>query len=478
MRTPSKYQEAIYAWIEAACLKPRAALVVDAKAGSGKSTTIVETLKLIPATQSVLFLAFNRHIADELKRRVPENVEAATMNSFGWRALRAAVRGVLLNDDKTDNIIKDEVPDREEQKAWRGAIKRLVSLKKATRLSAEEIIKKYDLELPTDARFMEACGRVWKKAVDQCMVADFDDQVFQVVTRKLEIPTYDWVMVDESQDLSQVQIDLVKRIAPRIVAVGDPHQGIYAFRGADLDAMTKIKEAIGADVLPLSISYRCPKEVVRDAQRLVPEIEWAPEAKEGIVETIQAKDLLAQVRAKDWVLCRTTAPLVKECLRAIVAGIKASVKGRDIGQQIIGLIDKIAKTDAVDVATFQDLLGAYGRRETERLEAAGRDVQLQALQDRIDSIEALSEGARTVGDVKRRIASVFSDEASPGVTFATVHRSKGLETLNVFIIRPDLMPFPKAKTEAQMRQEKNLKYVAITRAQERLVWVAKDPADK
>jgi DNA helicase II / ATP-dependent DNA helicase PcrA len=484
----SHYQLDFFKALEELAAAPSGAIVLDAKAGSGKTSTSVEGNSRLPRTMRVLALAFNKHIQEEFRARMPAHVEVATLNGFGWRALRSARRYVQLDENKTFNVLDRLITDDRQRKSWSGSIKKIIGLKKASLRrvdgklvtdSVNDILKLHDIEVPEDPKFMEVAAQAWKDVIAMRGVADFDDQVFQVVQSDLAVPTYDLVFVDECQDLNPVQIELVRKCAPRIVAVGDPNQAIYGFRGAAPDAVDKLVAATGARVMPLSICYRCPRAVVREAQAIVPTIEWAPNAPEGVVDTIDYVDLRTQVKAGDWVLCRTTAPLVRTCMKFLVDGIKASVKGRDIGDQIVMLIDKVNRgSDGTPIEDFVARLQNWYSIEQRRLEAAQRDEQLQALEDRVETIHALAEGARTVGDVKARIANVFRDAASPGVNFATAHRSKGLEADNVFILRPDLMPFPKAKQEWQLKQEMNLRYVAITRAMKRLAWVRKDPKEK
>lgn len=493
----STLQEACFKAVRQLSLAEDGAIVVEAGPGSGKTTTGIEMLKCVLSSQRVLFLAFNKHIAEELKRRVPPNVEAATVNSFGFRAVRAAWRQVKLDDWKTRNAMRDFVANPDDRRKWDGAMKRLIGLKKATiscvdgklvSLEANEIASRYDLDLPTDPRFMEAAADVWKKVTSQTAIIDFDDMWFLPVLKKLPVPTYDFVFVDEAQDLCATQIELLKKIAPRVVAIGDPRQAIYGFRGADPEAMENLTKALNAQVLQLSICYRCPTSVVDKANEVLaqwdqdqgagepglsilptPRIQSAPGAAEGCVDSVDIKDLRSEAQPGSWVLCRTTAPLVKECLKFIVEGVKATVKGRDIGQQLVSLIEKVGGHDIVD---FTTRLGEFHQAETQRLEAAGRDAQLQALDDRVESIHALCEGARTTDDVIAKIENVFKDEASNGVTFATAHRSKGLEADDIYILCPELMPFPKAKSQWARKQERNLKYVAFTRAMKRLRLVA------
>jgi len=473
--TPSVYQEDIFAWGRKA--RPGMNLVVNAVAGSGKSKTIELMSYLIPSTDSALFLAFNKHIAVELASRLPANVMCSTLNSFGWQICRQNIKGVQLQQYKTFNLIDSLIPDEQKRKAWKDPLSRLIALKKASpSLQADEIIKRFDLEAPTDPEFMDASKTIWCASNKQTGIMDYDDQVFMPMAKKWTLPKYQWLFVDECQDLSEVQIDMIRQIGERIICVGDPFQAIYQFRGAAYDSVDRIIAALNPTILPLSISYRCPKAVIAAAQEIVPHIQAASTAKDGLVERIETKVFLSQAAPGDWALCRTTAPLVKRCLQFISAGKKASVKGRDIGKNIVALIDKINQFgDLCPLTQFGPMLQAYQAAESARLEAAGRDGQLESLEDKVNCIEVLSEGSLTVKDIKDKIFRIFSDEQSPGVTFATGHRAKGLEAKHIFILRPDLVPFPKAKSQAAIKQEYNLKYVMITRAMETLSWVIPEP---
>lgn len=474
---PSEFQKAIFTWFANA--QPGQNLIVDAVAGSGKTSTIERAARLIPSSDSVLFLAFNKHIADELRSRLPEHVQASTLNSFGWQVCRTNVKGVKLEQYKTYNIIDSCIADPEKRREWKSPIKQLIGLKKACpSLSAEEILKRFDIEAPLDPEFLVAAGDVWKQSVKMTGLMDFDDQIFMAMIKKFPLPKYDWVLVDEAQDLSEVQIDMVRQIGKRIICVGDPYQAIYAFRGAAPDSMDRIKAALNPTILPLSICYRCPKEVVKEAQKIVPHIQYAETANDGTVETIETKDFIDNAESGDWALCRTTAPLVKRCMQFIVAGKKAMVKGRDIGQNIVSLIDKINQLgDLCPMTQFGPMLQEYYAMESARLEAAQREGQLETLEDKVNCIEALSEGSKTVHDVKQKIVKIFSDTNSIGITFATAHRSKGLEANQIYLLRPDLMPFPKAKTPWQKQQELNLQYVATTRSKDTFSYVLAEPGE-
>ena len=91
---PTVYQQAVFDWIE----NGSGNLIIQAVAGSGKTTTIMQGLEKIPAGQDVVMLAFNRSIADELNKRIKRskqkkganmaNVQAFTQNGIGYRVLK------------------------------------------------------------------------------------------------------------------------------------------------------------------------------------------------------------------------------------------------------------------------------------------------------------------------------------------------------------------------------------------------------
>ena len=91
---PSKYQRAVYQFIKSC----RGNAVVEAVAGSGKSTTIVNAIDIIPEDKRILFLAFNKAIVTELERKVGKkpNCDIRTLHSLGAKQMMYYYHSLLM----------------------------------------------------------------------------------------------------------------------------------------------------------------------------------------------------------------------------------------------------------------------------------------------------------------------------------------------------------------------------------------------
>ncbi|MBU0791735.1 MAG: AAA family ATPase [Gammaproteobacteria bacterium] len=248
------------------------------------------------------------------------------------------------------------------------------------------------------------------------------------------------------------------------------HNSIYAFAGAGAEAVPNFINATNADILPLSITYRNPKTVVNLVTQTFPDIplecpEWAID---GEILTLNEKDVLDHYANGDMALCRVNAPLVQPCFALIREGRKATIRGRDIGKNLANMVKKM-KADN-DIHILLTRLRDYRLREVSKLMDSDKFGQAAVLEDKIDTIVAISDGCQNVDEVQNKINTTFSDEVE-GVIFSSIHKAKGLEAKNIYLLRPDLLPHPMAKQAWEAQQEKNLKYVAYTRTLEKLTIV-------
>lgn len=471
---PTNYQIDIYEEIS----RGSGHLIVNAVAGSGKTTTILDCLKFIPSYQRVLFVAFNKHIAEEINsRNLPPNAQARTLHSIGLQTFPGRPK---INQYKLANIWEEQFSGRKSQFS---PFSKTISLLRNFGFGAQlplpedgdidEIVDRFGIEIPQEITrtFNITIKDLFEVMSKQCDVIDFDDMLYLPVKYQHDFPKFDFVFVDESQDLNPIQIEIVKRLMTedsRAIFVGDRYQAIYGFRGADPDAMKKIEEIFQPKQLPLSICWRCAKKIVEKAKFIVPEIEAAPNAPEGSISTVEWEEFPEKVGEGDYVLCRTTAPLVHHCLELIRQGISACIKGRDIGKGLAALLKKIE--DQQD-GPFPQSIRLYGSEQTAKLsKSKNSEGKIASLMDRIETLEVLAEGAEDYDEVRERIENIFSD-TDQAVTFSTIHRAKGLEAHRIFLLRPDLLPHPRATLPWEREQERNLSYVAFTRAMTELVFV-------
>lgn len=476
----SAYQRAVFADFE----DDTGHTVVEAGPGSGKTTTTIEGMKYIPSHRGVLAVAFNKSIQQELQRRAPRGVDVKTFHSVGLLTVKRAFGDLKIDENKTkdhaDNVLIDAgrfYTDRQGRRRGTGAAKvaKLAGYAKNMLVEETDIGGLIDVGcnfgLDDDAKFpieqiAKYAGETLARCANDKTRIDFDDMVWFPARHQLRSATHDVIVIDETQDANAAQLYLARSLMRkngRIVAVGDPWQAIYAFRGADQEAMPRIKRELNARVLPLSISYRCAKAIVDVARGLGAPIEAAPNAEAGLVEH-RADDALLGTDGPvpgDFVLSRTNAPLLKNCLHFLAKGIPACVAGRDVGRNLIALIDR-ANTESV--TSLLMWIEGWRAEECERAEALEKPERAELAIDLAASIEALAQGERNVQAIREKIERLFRDEdLQSRIVFSSVHKAKGLERDRVFLIASTFRP-------KQNIEERNIYYVAITRAKRHLIY--------
>jgi superfamily I DNA/RNA helicase len=303
---------------------------------------------------------------------------------------------------------------------------------------------------------------------------DFDDMIWLPLVNNYPLPHYPLLFVDEAQDFNEMQRELIVRVVNggRCIIVGDPNQAIYGFRGADSNSMNMFRNRLERESkrnivdLPLTVSWRCPTSVVKEANRYVADFHHAPNAKEGKV----VENASFTPESGDMVLCRYNAPLVSAFYELISQGKSAYILGRDMTSGLINEVRKITKSDAMGIDEFKQLFKIHVDVQIQRLEADEKENQAMALSDKADCIYIFANRSETVGEMISNIKMVFDANEDGEIMLSTVHKAKGLEAHNVFILATERMPHPKGGHE-----ENNICYVAITRAQENLFFCGPRP---
>lgn len=506
-------------------------LIVEARAGTGKTTTLIEGLKIVkglpssltPSPQqaavwdsmalskgfanSICFAAFNKSIADELRTRVPAGCDAMTMHAMGSRAINAVFGRINVEGKRVETIIaellrKDIWELRKNQPVLLKAVQDFVGLCKMNLVGGmpeelDSLCNHYEIELNGSRNqiyelvplVLDRCKDVKK---DNCI--DFNDMIWIPIVLDLPITRYDLLLIDEAQDLNRCQQALAKRAGKRLILCGDPKQAIYGFAGADsmsmkrmaieldsqLDVSVTERNNRGCVTLPLTVTRRCGKAIVKEANKIVIDFEAFHTNPEGKITQATLPSYGKTVNEGDMILCRCNAPLVSQCFRFLKEGRKATIQGRDVGQGLISTVKKLMKEPEREmefsVVTFLGRLSdwLHSEQAKENAKRNPNESKLINLKDRYDCLTCFCEGLAKCTELIAKIESVFTDDRSnKGILLSSGHKAKGLEAKRVFILqlKGASVPHPMAKTVWQREQESNLFYVMQTRAIEELIYV-------
>lgn len=502
---PSSYQRAIYDWVGTG----RGDALVSARAGSGKTTVLVEAARRIGSANALMF-AFNVHIKDELSSRLKalgSRVTALTVHGYGNRALRTKfdLRGpdelkyrklaqaLIMQRLEWNLSVQLQVPRLrvEVEKVIEARVRALTKLGQLARLTLADPTEPADLmDLLGKFDIGEVDGVAGETAILQALpvmlaegaslitkgIIDFTDMIWGPLVLGVKPRAWDWALVDEAQDLSACARTLIqggRGAGSRAMWVGDEWQAIMGFAGADADSFRAIQRATGATELPLSICYRCPTTHLNLAQRIVPDIEPRPDAPTGEVRCIGEETLLPLVKERALLLCRTTAPLIGWCMKMIRHKMPARVRGRDIGRGLCDMARQVERREP-DFGLFVESLLAYTDQQVDALaQREGTEARIEALRDKCEALVACHDefAVGSVQELCAAIDGIFADKDA-SIWLSTIHRAKGLEAEEVFIIKPELLPFSRPKMTADQRQQEwNLYYVALTRSKSLLTFV-------
>lgn len=494
--------------------------VLEAVAGSGKTFSILQAViaAINSGRSNIAILAYNKKIAEEIKAKLKNlNIDwkqaiAGTVHSFGFTAYRKKFGSVKVDEWKVANVYDDYIKDvtnvtpRAVIQNKQDIIK-LVSLAKQNAIGVissidnfsiyADIVDRFDLfdDIQAEAEEMDTDGTEIEDAITVCIraaieilkisnsitnVIDFDDMVYLPLVLKLRFWQYDDVIVDEAQDTNAARRALVRAITKaggRVTAVGDSRQAIYGFTGADADSLDLIARDFDAIRLPLTVTYRCPKAVVKFAHNWVSHIEAHENNIEGSVSTIKLADFFARtdLNGEAAVLCRNTKPLVETAFALIRKKIGCRVEGREVGKSLTKLATRWKRIKTL--AALDSKLTDYLERERTKYLAAKKEQKAQEIDDKVQTLKVIIDQCReekkdSIDDVVNYITNLFDDNVTGILTLSTIHKSKGREWKKVFWLdRKGTCPSKYARQDWQKGQEANLQYVACTRAMEELIEV-------
>jgi len=507
------------------------AIAIEANPGSAKTTTCVAIIQSLPNKPKGYMTCFGADMKKELEGKLKDtNFTAKTFNSFGWLATKLylekelgrtlsyedmscdnakyrklasdAIEGkysgrynipALLIPDATkydglkfmDNMVNFSMSTLTEPTDIQGMVRIMTAYQFEPSIDPElcnedeayaiqEEIKDWGLDN------LSEFVRLGADQIKENISMTFTDQIYYTVKWNLNCFPREFLVIDEAQDMSKLDLALLKKCVRKngmVVLVGDPNQGIMRFRGAMPGSFEKMIEAFNAKRYQLSSTFRCPRRIVRLAQMVSPNLE-AFFDRDGSISMEQPAALLEVVKEHEGediaILARTSAPLIAMCLALITNDIPCTIVGTDIGESLNRSLDIVAKMDGYTFSNLSDYLVRYKVNTVTRMEkehADERDIRdFTTTTDALGALIKRHASAYSLDDLKYRIAELF--RANPdgnGIKIMTAHKSKGLEFETVILHNDFDIKREGNLVTSNPIDESFVWFVAVTRAKTNLI---------
>jgi len=487
MFEPSQNQINIFdAWNNEECN-----LLVNAVAGSGKSTTLLELLGFCDAR--TLFLSFNKSVQEETQEKIEKRGhgqgKAMTMHSLGLLAIKKSYRGYRVNKGKNFDLIKKLQAKNKpifDNMKWQEKLNisySLMDMNDISRLFLTndiEEIKVHLMSMDKSINNSDDLPQLWQDFIEireasyvgNYIQIDFNDMMYLPVYKQLQLPIDPvYLMIDECQDLNLCQHKLIDNLiaqgtVKKWIAVGDRNQAIYGFSGASTSSFDMFLNKGETKEFPLDICYRCSTAIIDEANDVFDVMEYSSE-EIGVVRSINDSEL---IKDNSMVICRNSGPLISLYFKILGEGKTAYIKGSDIMNSINRFLKPYSSylTSAAKAAMEQKL------NELEEKRGESNRMYYFMFKENFNNFKLLykhlCDGDEKVDFLLKKISSLFISQDN-AIMLCTIHKSKGLEADVVYILNENLIPSKFAKSPDQLKQEQNLKYVARTRAKKELYYL-------
>lgn len=545
---PSTYQQDI---LDFFLNNPQSNMLVNALAGSGKSTTACMLSE--HSKTSDLYIAFNASVVEEFKKKIKNpKTKVMTMHSLAYSIMlynveqeskdsgekpkgfgsQRSKRTVSLDNFKPHKILDEEITKRYGRyiefakrvflkdnyvnlyNLCRLTLTDMSSNKDVSRLIDDHVLFLYygdegysapDIsEITSTLKILDTKSR---QQFETQGVIDFTDMLW-ITFNKLkydnwEVPywaLYTNIYCDEVQDFSNIQLNFlkfIKRTKGRYVFIGDFHQAIYNFAGANAQAFNQIPKMFApVETFDLPICYRCAKSHLSRVNReygipILP----CDDAPMGFVKTIDKNKISEYAKAGDMVISRKNKWIAEVVLDLARNGTPIFIEDKEM---VAAIKRQILSSKCTSVGTLekflQKVISNYnkklfeivsknvreGRHEEERLEAvAETNSKIDNTSFLLEILEGYLENhasSDSVSKFSNFIDKLLNTTPSPNcVRLCSIHKAKGLEATNVFVLNEAKINYDFRNSKEQNIQEKNLSYIATTRAKEGL-YLVKEPS--
>lgn len=454
-------------------------LVVVAFAGTGKTTTLIKYALKNP-TLRILYVAYNRAIAEESTHKFPSNVVCMTAHSLAYHSLGKEYRHKLQNNLRLNDIIDLFEMDRNAEGVYDVASEILVGLNNFISSSDSKPdtwhLAEFGKKISYSPYWKEKAKHqlylieeVWRQMSD--LDSDFPIthdgylKLYQLSKPNLAL-RFGAILLDEAQDTTPAVASLVMMQDLASILVGDPHQQIYRFRGAEDSLSSDFTE--GADRLYLTNSFRFGPNVAMVANALL--------ANKGEMRKVIGRGGLDEVL---FALPNEFEGQVSQLSRTVMGVIESAAEAASRQKKVywVGGKSSYQVGDAMDVYYLS--AGKRSKIQNKKLASEFRNFEEYKVAAENTRDPEMAKAARMVSTygeslpaLLRRLDQLTVERIEEAdIVVCTAHRSKGLEFETVVLSEdfPYLFDkFYKDKPEL-FDDEINLLYVAVTRALKRLV---------
>lgn len=472
--------------------------------GTGKTTTILNLIEMEmqkgTPPDKIGYFAFTKKASDEGKNRTMERFALTGKDIPNFRTLHSLCYRML-------GLSRDSVMARSNYREFND----IMGLRLTGDISLEEgsisLLSKDD-----KLKFIEGLARLkchglrseWQEHYDEDIdwhtlerfskglnqfkqargLYDFTDML-DICVRKELAPTLEVMFVDEAQDLSPLQWNLVKILAQkskRVYIAGDDDQAIFRWAGADVNFLINISS--GARVLEKS--YRIPQSVFRIANKVISRIKtrtqkvWSPREETGNVVT-EASFEHVNISSGQWLILSRSNYLLNE-VEAHCRGLGVYFERKNnpsISQKKIDAVknwEELRKGNLIFPDQAENMLPYIKEAKRKALNGieSSRKLTLKEIQNLAelpepkiwhDMFTALTPHERSYILSMLRLGEKITKK--PRITLSTIHSAKGGEADNVILLT-DLPHKTWKSYEKNPDDDTRVFYVGLTRAKQKL----------
>lgn len=427
------------------------------------------------ANSKCVFVTHANSVKDKLQKELPSTVKIYTFHGLGFLQVKNKHGFKQRTNSTTEEIIKTitgrplfSLPDK-----WQWfAVKKLVHLLKMEDLKpTEETLEYLTYKYPELAavslpeNWVDRVNQIFSYSMNPEKFIDYDDMVW-LGSKCIGSPQYDIAFVDESQDTSKGMYNLVSRLAKNVVFCGDRNQAINAFAGASEEIYDNIADTAEA-ILPLKMTLRCPPHIVDMANRIRPGgIIKGPNMDEGDIETLSYTELAAKLKTHQpndcLIVSRTNAVVIGCAMRLHKEGIPVKIIDADLGKTVIAFARSLSKN-------INDLHTKLIQYE-EKAKRNPNPLWAQIAIDKCQQVKELLDGVRSFNELEEIVKETFKQDKK-GYPLCSVHKSKGLEAKNIYVIKPPIELGLAMTHKIYKEQELNLAFVGCSRSFKNHYWV-------